>query len=412
MNRPTLATRAYRQMARAAAAILDRHELVESVLVRRSVAAGEVSFGRSDIDLALVIGVEPADSGALLSLMNRFRALRAMFPLLGECQVYSDLDLRTWWTTDTYRASIDRRAAILLRGRPVIVPSIPVRREHAAYRCAFWLDGYLPTGFRKRNLTNLRKFAVEIWSAYATAVGIIAEPPIKRSDAEQLWRERSESHVSELRSDNPRRLLAVSFEVLKQLHAAMLAPCPPMRTPLVMRLRWPPDFKKRVVVIIPSGESEVPAEAREPEALLFTPEALQLYLEFVNPFAQWGLPRETGMGSVSPGAWLQACRNWGAAFRIRWPGFAGGGTGAAVGRIINACEALEFLRNGESPHAIGEDKVNRILATPRSAGRYYREVYPWVRDECDKLWAGLDGLDDSTNRTSAASSLSVMRSQS
>jgi hypothetical protein len=412
MQPATLATRVYLQIAHATAAILGTHELVESVLLRRSVAAGEVSFGRSDIDLALVIGEEAADSRALISLLRRFRALRTIFPRLGECQVYDHLDLRTWWWTDTYRGSIDRRAARLLRGRPLSVPAIPVQRTHAANRGAFWLDDYLPVAFHKRNLRNLRKFAVEIWNAYATAKGIIDEPLIRRSEAARLWREHSEGQATALMSDDPRRLLALSFEVLKQFHALLLPPCPPMREATVLRVRWPPAYHQRLVIIVPDHESELPAEATAAGALLFTPEALQMYLEFVNPFAQWEIPPETGIGRVSPEAWLRACRDQGASWRTRSPGFSGRHTAKTAGRIIVAREALKFLRDGQTPPAIGDEAIARILAAPQAVARYYREAYPWLRDECGKLWAGLDEIADSTNPASATSNLSVIRSQS
>jgi len=403
----TLSTRLYLQMARAAAAVLGTHELVESVWVRRSVAAGEVSFGRSDIDLAVAIRSVPASSRELISLMNRYRALRAAFPLLGECLVYDSLDLRTWWSTDTYRASVDRRAALLLRGKETAIPVLSVEREHAAHRCAFWLEQYLPAAFRAGNVRNLRKFAVEMWNAYATAVGIIAEPAIRRSEAEQLWRDRRDTPPDELGS------LAVCLGILKELHDALLPPCEmPLPRPLVFPARWPPGFQQRTVVLIPSVESELPAEARRSDALIFTPEALRVYLEFVNPFAACVLPLDAGIGAVSRDAWLRACKREGGSFRTRLPGFGSNDTQAAVGRIASVREALEWLNKGERPPDMGNDNVNRILATPHSVRRYYREIYPRLREECTELWAALDGFADSTSCTRAASSFSAMRSQS
>jgi len=402
----TLSTRVYLQMARATAAVLGTHELVESVWVRRSVAAGEVSFGRSDIDLAVAIRSVPASSRALTSLMNRYRALRIAFPLLGECLVYDSLDLRTWWSTDTYRASIDRRAALLLRGKETPIPVLPVEREHAAHRCAFWLDQYLPAAFRAGNVRNLRKFAVEMWNAYATAVGIIAEPAIRRSEAERLWRERGKA-PSELGSS------AVCFGILKELHDAVLPPCEmPIAGPLSLSVRWPPGFHQRTVVLIPSIASELPAEARRSDALIFTPEALRVYLEFVNPFAASALPLDPGIGAVSRDAWLRACRREGGSFRTRLPGFGSNDTQAAAGRIVSVREALEWLIKGERPPAMGAGNVNRILATPGSVSRFYREIYPRLREECTELWTALDGFADSTSCTRAASSFSAMPSQS
>jgi hypothetical protein len=403
----TLSTRVYLQMARASAAVLGTHELVESVWVRRSVAAGEVAFGRSDIDLAVAMRSVPESSRELMSLMNRYRAVRTAFPLLGECLVYDSLDLRTWWSTDTYRASIDRRASVLLRGEETPIPVLPVEREHAAHRCAFWLEQYLPSASRAGNVRNMRKFAVEMWNAYATAIGIIAEPAIRRSEAEQLWRSQRDAAPGELGS------LTVCFGILKELHDALLPPCELLLSrPMVVSTRWPPGFQQRTMVLIPSAESELPAEARRPDALIFTPEALRVYLEFVNPFAACTLPLDAGMGTVSRDAWLRACKREGASFRTRLHGFVSNDTQGAVGRIASVREALEWLSKGQPPPAMGADNVNRILATPKSVGRYYREIYPRLREECTELWAALDGLAVSTSCTSAASSVSPMRSQS
>ena len=81
----TLATRVYLQAARAIAAVLARKKIVETIFVRRSVASGEVVFGRSDIDLSIVIR-DPASGAALCSLANSFRALHFPFPMLGQAQ--------------------------------------------------------------------------------------------------------------------------------------------------------------------------------------------------------------------------------------------------------------------------------------------------------------------------------------
>jgi predicted nucleotidyltransferase len=56
-----LATAFYRQAARLSARMLASSPIVESVLVHRSVATGEVFFGRSDIDMLMVVNEEKAE---------------------------------------------------------------------------------------------------------------------------------------------------------------------------------------------------------------------------------------------------------------------------------------------------------------------------------------------------------------
>lgn len=409
---PSPATRVYLGIARAAASVLGRDELVETVLVRRSVAAGEVVFGRSDIDLAMVLRDRPADGSALLSLVNRYRMLRAACPLIGECLVYNQLDLRTWWRTDTYRASLDRRAASTLYGPPVSVPALPVRREHAAHRCAFWLDGYLPRAFLSGNLRNLRKLAVEMWNAYATAAGILSEPVVRRSEAERLWRAHDGDAASRLRSSGPRGLMSLCFGILKQLHDRMLPPARAPLRPLVLLLRWPPGHELRTLVLIPHGASDLPAEAIRPGALIFTPEALGLYLEFVNPFAVQAFPPQVWSVEASAGAWLRASRSYGASFRTRSPGFEKQSTILACGRLLSVEHALESPGKGERPSALPSALVDRILATPKSIERYYRDVYAGLDARCAELWRTIEGIEELTSSVSAASSFSAIRAQS
>jgi len=379
------ATRAYLRAARLAAKVLGRSEIVESVWVRRSVAAGEVSFGRSDIDLGLAIRPEAARDGegaALLALYRRFRALRVALPILGECQVYDDLDLRTWWSTDTFRASIDRRSAITLHGAPVEVPDLPIPPGHAARRCAFWLDGYLPTAYRSGNMRNLRKFAVEMWNASATARGLLREPLVRRSEAEQLWRDMTPAQAARLRGGRD-ELLALCFGLLSELHAALQQPLRPLQQTYVLETALPPNGERRTMVVLPSSETAPPREAELPRAMLFTPEALHLYLEYVNPFAACALGGELmdSIGLAQPGraAAVRACRNYGASFRTRSPGFEERRAAAAEARVRWVARTL-----GQDQPAAAPEEV--------STTRYYRDIYARVRAECARFWPELERL--------------------
>jgi len=45
----------YRAIAKSVASVLGTLDFVQCVFLRRSLAAGEISFGRSDIDLTIVL---------------------------------------------------------------------------------------------------------------------------------------------------------------------------------------------------------------------------------------------------------------------------------------------------------------------------------------------------------------------
>src|SRR3990170_2820050 len=80
----------YRAIAKLTASALGSCDIVQSVFLRRSVAAGEVSFGRSDIDLTVVIRSPlstPEEAETILALNQRCRLIRALVPVLGEVEV-------------------------------------------------------------------------------------------------------------------------------------------------------------------------------------------------------------------------------------------------------------------------------------------------------------------------------------
>ena len=181
-----LSNGAYRLLARGAASVLASSNIVRSVYARRSVAAGEVCFGRSDIDLGIVIReAEPPwhENEQLLALARLYRRLKMAIPVVGECTVHDPESLRHSSRIDAYRASIDRRAALLLHGPPLEVPVAAVPERECARRLIFWVEKYLPAAIRQRNSRNLRKLALEMWNAWACASGLISEPFLTRREA-------------------------------------------------------------------------------------------------------------------------------------------------------------------------------------------------------------------------------------
>jgi hypothetical protein len=324
-------------------------------------------------------------------LLERLRLLRVAIPVLGECQLHDPVDLRTSYHTDPYRASLDRRSGILLHGRPVEIPEVPIRPEQAAWRFAFWFEWYLPAAIRSRNRRNLRKFVLDMWNARATATGAIAEPFVRRQETEGAWR-KAEDFPREGLPEDGRGLLTLCFEQAARLHEAIRPPLQPLSKPLVFRGLLPPAFESRQFVLIPGADSAPPPEAFCRDAIVCTPEALDLYLHYANPFAWWILPESTqDLGIRWPGseAFLRACRIYGARFRIRSPGFETGTTVAAVGRVAVSLHVLKSLNSGETQPGMDPEAIQRVCATPRSEKDYYRQVYPHILADSDRLWETL-----------------------
>ena len=380
----------YRSAARIAATVLARSPLVESVYARRSVAAGEVDFGRSDIDLGVFLR-GPGTGPELLSLLETFRLLRVAIPVVGECQFYDPVDLRWSFHADPYRASLDRRSAILLQGTPVQIPSAPISPEQAAWRFAFWFEQYLPAAIRRGNLRNLRKFVLELWNARATAAGMIAQPFLSRRETEEAWRNSGEFPPQGL-PPNAAALLVLAFHQAAHLHAALRPPLQPLSSALIFRGLLAPALESRQFVIIPDSSSALPAEAFHRDSALFTPQALDLYLHYANPYVWWILPpavRDLGIVQPDLGAFERACRMYGARFRIRSPGFEKGSPSAAVGRVAVSLHTLALLNSGHYPLPMRPEAIQCVLQTPPSVRDYYSSIYPRVLNDNERLWETL-----------------------
>jgi hypothetical protein len=385
----------YRMCARRTAAAVDRFDFVESVYLRRSVAVGEVVFGRSDIDLAFVIS--PDTTGAdLLALARRVRALRIAMPMLGHCEVHTRLELARWHATDPYRASIDRRHAILLRGEPVEIPDLPIRPEHAARRLAFWFDDYLPLALRRRRI--LKKLAYELANACAVGTGLLERPLSTRREVRE---------VLDVPVDDP---LGTWLELGARLHQALLPPLRRLDRPLVWEIPFPPFRPRRTVVVVPEPGSALPDEAARPDALVCTPEVLDLLVQFVNSFVFPWLPdevRRLGLQEPTEDAFVRSARYLGAGHRLRAPGLWSplDGRPALVAGFLRS--AVPALVRAETPPAF-EARRER----PRSYRAFYLEDYPALAAELSAAWAELDGLSDRwRSPVSAASRTTALRDQ-
>ncbi|MCP5117619.1 MAG: hypothetical protein GY953_42895, partial [bacterium] len=276
----TFSNESYRLIGRVAAKVLGTFDFVETVYARRSVAAGEVAFGRSDIDLQIVISkpmVTAAEAQRILRLSRCFRTLRTCCPVIGETFVVTQSEQDRMYSLDPYRASLDRRCALVLHGKPVRIPAPPIEPEDAVLRAIFWFRSYLPYGVRKRNRRNLHKFALEIWNAYATATRLITEPFTTREATGEAWQRLEPETYPGFAGKGPADYLRECFVLAERLHRVLRPPLPRLNKPLRL------NTQRYQVFVVPTPDASAPAGSWPWDTVIATPEVLDLFVHYVAP---------------------------------------------------------------------------------------------------------------------------------
>lgn len=320
MIRTSPSTAIYRTAARLLGRTLLSSPIVRSVYVRRSVAAGEAEFPRSDLDLAMVI--EPVPGVEIEALRRRYRRARVAFPRLGECQLFTLEDLDEFAITDPYRASLDRRCGITVAGSSPMIRAVPIPPLETARRLVFWFEHFIPTARRQRNLRNLRKFAIEMVNALGVLDGRWPEPLTSRRETQAQAPLSAHNHF------------AVCLELAAQAHALVRPPAPRLRAPLLLGDR----------VVAPT--IGVALETTAPAVI--TAEVLDLLLHTQSPWlwhAHADALADAGFEEPGRAAWIAAARRYAGGERVRGPGFLESGTSSAFARLRASADVL----GGEAP---------------------------------------------------------------
>jgi hypothetical protein len=391
----TWGVRIYRMAAKVMGIALHGHEIVESVYANRGVGRGEVAFGRSDIDLSIIVrNPKPNsyDGPELYSLYRRAAALRRINPALTHMMVHDTPGIIRWMQTDSYFGSQERRSMILLAGRRVPTPDVPVQREDAVRYVALWIDRFFPLAVQQHNKRNLRKTTIEIWKAWAVAKNYMEEPCLTLREAElkaPTYPDGTELHEAVQSSQH-----AVEY-VLKLaglLHAELLPPLRKLQEPLVIPMPLPPRSQKRILVILPNPATPLPAAAFEEQSFIATPELLHLYVHYLNPFLDWTLPPELRrLGFLTPniGEFARACRFFAQDNILRFPGFIRADTWLPGAIIAFNHHSIPHLQNGEIPPPMSEEKVRALLEYNPTYSEYYRNdfglLYERLLEQSDTL---------------------------
>jgi hypothetical protein len=376
-----LAVGIYRLAAKAMGIALRRHEIVESVYANRGVGRGEVSFGRSDIDLSIILRTPDPHSGnglELYSLYRRVCALRRINPALTHIMVYDRRGIDQWMRTDSYMGSQERRSMILLAGKPAPMPVIPVRREDAIRWVAFWSDRFFPLAIQQRNRRNLRKMTIEIWKAWAVAQGIVAESYLTLREAQQKARLHPIGSGLAGAAADPRRAVEFVMKLAGMLHDEFLPPIQKLRETIVIRMWMPPRSRGRVLVVLPHPEAALPAAAFEDQSLIATPELLHLYMHYFNPFLDWILPpelRRLGFMAPKPNQFVRACLYLGSDNTLRLPGFVRKDTWIPYTVFSFNQYCIPYLRNGEVPPPMPEATLRPLMEYSPDCSQYYRQDF-------------------------------------
>ena len=339
---------------------------------------------------------DTADGAELASLYERLRLVRFFNPALGHIEVHDPAGIQRWIQLDTYRASQDRRSAVLLHGKPVAMPRTPVRREDAVRRFGNWGDGFFSTAVREQNRRNLRKTSLEMWCACATAMGRLEEPCLTRREMEAQWAGSDDAPLLDTLLRDPSRTPSVVFRLAKRLHESLLPPLRALPQPLVLSLLMPPRYRQRTLVVLPGADSPLPREAFQPGSCLCTPELFDLELHYMNPFLSWVSPAElTSLGSQPPSAaaFVRACLLFGHNHTLRNPGFIHKDTWAPAATIEVVRHALPYLESGRTPPPLDDGLVRHLVADRPSCIEYYRSVFPRVYRDSEQQWNRLRQLE-------------------
>jgi hypothetical protein len=356
----TRSTALYVCAARVLGRTVFRSEDILSVCVRRSVASGEATFPFSDLDFD--IGVR-ADAGPLLGrVLRRLRLARALFPRTGQAFVIAPADIEELADLEPYRASINRRSGIAVRGHAAGWPSRPIDDYEAGRRVVFWLESYFPGAMRTGNRRLQQKCHLEMRNALGLLNG--------------QWREPRLTHA-EVRAacplPAPRSFFADGLEAAAEAHARLFRPAPALDA----------IVRREGLTILPGSDTPWPPDAR---GIVVTPQALDLMMRTQRP-SLWLEHGEalSALGFEPPSvhtwtlaAWRLASVQW-----IRGPGFFEPRNGLQEWRLMHASHILTSLEQGGFP-------ARAVPPPPRvreSAMAYYTKRYDTLVSQAAALRA-------------------------
>jgi hypothetical protein len=369
---------------------------VESVLLHRSVATGEVLFRRSDIDMLMVVDEGKAEKGAsIASLYQEVNRARLFNPALKHVDVYEPSGITSHARMDTFWGSVERRTMMLLRGEPVEIPFAPVHPDHALNKFLLSVEWFFAISVQQRSRPNLRKTSLECWNAYASAEGLNREPYLLRSEMEAQASD-IEGNLTTKRLGEPSYATRFVFELADRLHRSRLPALRKLGKPLVFEAITAPLCLRRQFVVVPRADSPLPPESFVKGAFPCTPEILDLFARAKNAFLYWILPPELlelGMQPPLVSGFLRSCRFYSHSRFLFYPGFADPSPPTQAARMALIRHAMDWASRGELPPAIPQEKIREMMAAgAQTIADYYRAEYDLLRYDSRRIQESLQAL--------------------
>lgn len=310
-----LARAVYGLAARFSAGLLSLSSSVESVHLHRSVATGEVVFGRSDIDLVVQLSRSGYRGAALASLCRYLGWVRLLNPALTHVEVFGPDALESYARRDSVWCSMERRTLKRLIGFNAKLPVVELKREDALRRFLLWWELYFPLVLQKRDPRNLQKIALECWNFFAVAEGILEEPLLLRS----AMKAHLQQHRSAPDLTLPHHASRFILELVDELHSSRRPPVEAASSHFSVVVS--PHQVVRSCLVLPGPGSELPAEAFVPGTLVATAEALDLMVHYKNAFLGWSLPPSLELQRPDEHAFLRSVYYYCAPHFLCFPGF-------------------------------------------------------------------------------------------
>lgn len=303
---PGLETRLYQSIARCAARLLGRLDPVLSVYTRRSVACGEVVFGRSDIDLHILISPFSAvdeEARFLRDFAVRYVSVKRLLPCLGDCDVSTHRELAHWYRSRPFTQFRDR-GWLRLYGKEFDRPCVPLtdgEKRDSLLWWFFWAWERLPSFYRAGNVRTCCNLFLDMVNAYGLYVGAF-DTPKRRDEVLRYWQAVNPPtrESLELRRSFHRGFRGNCRALKQWLYGESLKLCDTLYPHVVqaldgggcvteLRVQAPFSFSQRTYLLVdPFRPTEV-AQAltvmeKNAQVCITTERTLKLYLYHRNPW--------------------------------------------------------------------------------------------------------------------------------
>lgn len=177
-------TKFYRIIACAAAKEFKRFERVRGVYIGGGLAKDDIVFGRSDIDLVILIDQldDPNEERQLIyTLSKTYRKLKKRLPALGDVWVYNLTDMIRWYSYRNYRYIADGKL-VHLCGDKIKLPEFKLTKEDVIYEIYMLILFFLPMSLRSPKVKGSINILLTVSMLYYYLMGKINRVDLRKPE--------------------------------------------------------------------------------------------------------------------------------------------------------------------------------------------------------------------------------------